>query len=85
MSKLKKQQMLIDTLSEACQELGWVIGICADDEETEADGLIIGPQEFVYQTLALYEQEYSVVAQGAMDENMVELEPSTPKPKKVLH
>lgn len=81
---VKKQQELIDLLGSICEELGWVIGILADNPEEQADGLIIGPEEFVYQNLAMYEDEYDVVAQR-LGEEMVELPQSTPNKKKLYH
>ncbi len=81
---VKKQQELIDLLGSICEELGWVIGILADNPEDRADGLIIGPEEFVYQNLAMYEDEYDVVAQR-LGEEMVELPQSTPNKKKLYH
>lgn len=81
---VKKQQELIDLLGSICEELGWVIGILADNPEDRADGLIIGPEEFVYQNLAMYEDEYDVVAQR-LGEEMVELPQSTPNKKKMYH
>lgn len=81
---VKKQQELIDLLGSICEELGWVIGILADNPEDRADGLIIGPEEFVYQNLAMYEDEYDVIAQR-LGEEMVELPQSTPNKKKLYH
>lgn len=81
---VKKQQELIDLLGSICEELGWVIGILADNPEEQADGLIIGPEEFVYQNLAMYEDEYDVIAQR-LGEEMVELPQSTPNKKKMYH
>lgn len=81
---VKKQQELIDLLGSICEELGWVIGILADNPEDRADGLIIGPEDFVYQNLAMYEDEYDVVAQR-LGEEMVELPQSTPNKKKLYH
>ena len=81
---VKKQQELIDLLGSICEELGWVIGILADNPEEQADGLIIGPEEFVYQDLAMYEDEYDVIAQR-LGEEMVELPQSTPNKKKMYH
>ena len=81
---VKKQQELIDLLGSICEELGWVIGILADNPEEQADGLIIGPEEFVYQNLAMYEDEYDVIAQR-LGEEMVELPQSTPNKKKLYH
>ncbi len=82
---IKKQQEMIDILSSLCEELGWVIGILADDSESTADGLIIGPEAFVYKNLAMYEEEYDVVTQNMGEERMTELSSSTPNKKKILH
>lgn len=44
-SKLQKE--LIDKLAEICEELGWSIGVPADDDTAPVDGLIVGTEEFI--------------------------------------
>lgn len=44
---MKRQQELIDQLSQICSELGWDIVIPGRPEDTIVDGLIIGKEEFV--------------------------------------
>lgn len=80
---VKKQNELIDLLSSICEELGWVVGILADDPEQLADGLIIGPEEFVYETLAMYDGEHDVMTKELSSEGMKDLPKS--KSRKLYH
>ena len=80
---VKKQNQMIELLESFCEELGWVIGILADDPEQKADGLIIGPEEFVYETLSKYDSEYDVVTKELSDESMKDLPKS--KSRKLFH
>ena len=82
MSSVKKQQEIIEILQSVCEELGWVIGIPADDDETLVDGLIIGKEEFVYAVVDSFGQEYDVFSKNFGDEGMTELEKSVPAKKK---
>lgn len=85
MADQKKQQELIELLSTACEELGWVIGICSDNPEEPADGLIIGPEDFVYEVLSRFDQSYEVMTKEMNEEHMKELEPSSPKKRNMYH
>lgn len=82
MSNVKKQQEIIEILQSVCEDLGWVIGIPADDDETVVNGLIIGTEEFVYGVVESFQNEYDVFSKNIEDEGMKELPTSVPNKKK---
>lgn len=56
----KRQQELINQLSEICEELEWVVGLPDVDAEGTVPGLMIGKEDFVYELAECYGQEVEV-------------------------
>lgn len=79
----KKQQM-IDALQSICEEMGWVIGIPAEEgSEEQVPGLLIGTEEFVYSIVAAMRGEYEAFSKNMADDGMKEL--PVPKKKVTFH
>lgn len=81
MSNPKRQQELIEQLSNICAELGWVVAL--PENVDMVPGLIIGDEVFVNEVVqAYYGDAFEVFTRDQMEDNMKEV-PKLPHGKKV--
>lgn len=74
----KKQQQLIDIITSACEDLGWVVGLPGtDDEEEKVPGLIIGTRQFVETVVQTYTNDYEVFDKNMNDDGLHQVEGDT--------
>lgn len=82
MPNKSKQQELIDTLHEICQELGWVVGLLTPEDATNGvDGIIIGNEAFVLERAATMDCDVKIFYDDAMG-SLTETEPQAISHKK---
>lgn len=81
-SKLQKE--LINQLADICEQLGWSIGVPADNENDPVDGLIIGTEEFIMSVVEIIDQESVEVFSKESTEQEFS-EPTVINKKKLVH
>ncbi len=81
----KLQKELIDQLAEICEQLGWSIGVPADDENQPVEGLIVGTEEFIMSIVESMDAEASmeVFSKESTEEEFSE--PVLLDKKKLMH
>ena len=84
MSKNKTQKELIDELAEICGELGWAVGVPADDDTQPVEGLIIGTEKFILEIVQSMDAETVEVFSKESTENEFS-EPISIDKKKLMH
>ena len=84
MSKHKSQAELINELADICEQLGWAIGVPADNESEMVNGLIVGTEDFIYHIIQAFDGE--AVEVYSKDEGTGEIsEPQLLEKKKIVH
>jgi hypothetical protein len=74
----KKQQQLIDVITSACEELGWVVGLPgSENEDDTVPGLVIGIESFVVQVVESYTTDYEVFDKNMNDDGLHQVEGDT--------
>jgi hypothetical protein len=80
----KKQFELIEQLAEICEELGWVVGLPAEEgHDQTVPGLIIGREKFVLEVVAAYTDDYTLMSKDKGTDGMHEVHPAIESKKKL--